>query len=98
MASPGHDKWTPCNLLCFSSFAVYKDEKTPSPYVEPTSGPAALPDHIYMDAMGFGMGCSCLQMTFQAVNICEARQLYDLLTPLTPILVSPNIVWTQGWS
>ena len=23
------------------------------------------PDHIYMDCMGFGMGCSCLQMTFQ---------------------------------
>ncbi len=22
-------------------------------------------DHIYMDCMGFGMGCSCLQMTFQ---------------------------------
>lgn len=26
---------------------------------------AALPDHIYMDAMAFGMGCCCLQMTFQ---------------------------------
>jgi hypothetical protein len=27
---------------------------------------AALADHIYMDAMGFGMGNSCLQVTFQA--------------------------------
>lgn len=48
---------------------------------------AALPDHIYMDAMAFGMGCCCLQMTFQACNIQEARLLYDQLTPLCPILV-----------
>lgn len=31
---------------------------------------AALPDHIYMDAMGFGMGCCCLQLTFQVgINV-----------------------------
>ena len=28
---------------------------------------AQKPDHIYMDAMGFGMGNSCLQVTFQAM-------------------------------
>jgi glutamate--cysteine ligase catalytic subunit len=33
---------------------------------DPEGGEAALPDHIYMDAMGFGMGNSCLQVTFQA--------------------------------
>lgn len=38
--------------------------------------------------MGFGMGCCCLQVTFQAVNIDEARWLYDQLTPITPILVA----------
>ncbi len=27
---------------------------------------AALPGHVYMDAMGFGMGLCCLQLTFQA--------------------------------
>jgi len=43
---------------------------------------------IYMDAMGFGMGCCCLQLTFQACNIEEARTLYDQLTPLCPIMVS----------
>lgn len=48
---------------------------------------AALPDHVYMDAMGFGMGCCCLQLTFQACNITEARTLYDQLTPLCPIMV-----------
>jgi hypothetical protein len=49
---------------------------------------AALPNHVYMDAMGFGMGCCCLQLTFQACNINEARTLYDQLTPLCPIMVS----------
>ena len=52
-----------------------QDEATPSPFMEDFSAAigtsegegaaSALPDHIYMDAMGFGMGCSCLQMTFQ---------------------------------
>lgn len=46
------------------------------------------PDQIYMDAMGFGMGCCCLQVTFQAATICEARILYDQLTPLCPILMA----------
>lgn len=49
---------------------------------------AALLDHIYMDAMGFGMGCSCLQITFQACNITEARRLYDALVPVAPLMVS----------
>lgn len=40
-----------------------------------------------MDAMGFGMGCSCLQLTFQSCNIKEARRLYDLLVPVAPIMV-----------
>ncbi len=40
----------------------------------------------------FGMGCSCLQMTFQAQNINEARQLYDQLTPLCPIVVSKTLL------
>ena len=54
---------------------------------EARNGAAKL-DHIYMDAMGFGMGCSCLQLTFQACNVGEARRLYDALVPLAPIMVS----------
>lgn len=53
---------------------------------------AALLDHIYMDAMGFGMGCSCLQLTFQACNVNEARRLYDALVPLAPILVRHRLL------
>ncbi len=48
---------------------------------------AALIDHIYMDAMGFGMGCCCLQLTFQCCNIEDARRMYDALIPLGPIMV-----------
>lgn len=55
-------------------------------YKEAKSG-AALPDHIYLDAMGFGMGCCCLQLTFQACNVADARRLYDGLIPIGPILV-----------
>ena len=54
--------WPPC--VCFS---VFKDVNTPSPFIEKfqvegEGSKAALPDHIYLDAMGFGMGCSCLQV------------------------------------
>ena len=58
-----------------ASVSIVQDEATPSPFIEDFSeaiggsegegAASALPDHIYMDAMGFGMGCSCLQMTFQ---------------------------------
>jgi len=48
---------------------------------------AALMDHIYMDAMGFGSGCCCLQLTFQCCNVNEARQMYDALIPISPLMV-----------
>lgn len=50
--------------------------------------PDSIPDHIYMDCMCFGMGCSCLQITFQACSVEEARKLYDHLAVLSPIMVS----------
>lgn len=34
------------------------------------------------------MGCCCLQMTFQAQSLEEARHLYDQLTALTPIMLA----------
>lgn len=75
---------------------VFIDTNTPRPFYEDFSvygddggakEAAAIEDHIYLDAMGLGMGCSCLQVTFQAQSIDEARFLYDQLTPLTPIMV-----------
>eukprot|EP01094_Clydonella_sp_ATCC50884_P029923 TRINITY_DN9560_c0_g1_i2.p1 TRINITY_DN9560_c0_g1~~TRINITY_DN9560_c0_g1_i2.p1 ORF type:complete len:541 (+),score=143.04 TRINITY_DN9560_c0_g1_i2:242-1864(+) len=44
--------------------------------------------HIELDAMGFGMGCGCVQCTFQCCNINEARMLYDQLAVLCPPLLA----------
>ena len=43
------------------------------------------PGKIYMDAMPFGMGCSCLQMTYETQSVNHARYLYDSFIPFTPI-------------
>ncbi|KAI9753149.1 MAG: bifunctional tryptophan synthase trp1 [Chaenotheca gracillima] len=81
---------------------VFRDENTPWPWNDPTvdydlhnypedddvRNGAAKENHIYMDAMGFGMGSCCLQITFQAKNITEGRRLYDQLGPLGPILLA----------
>ncbi|XP_068628616.1 glutamate--cysteine ligase [Battus philenor] len=69
---------------------IFKDVNTKIPVdnshiLEPG---VALPDCVYMDAMGFGMGCCCLQLTFQACCITEARTLYDQLAPLCPIMLA----------
>jgi glutamate--cysteine ligase catalytic subunit len=49
-------------------------------------------DHIYMDAMGFGTGCCCLQLTFQACSVAGARRIYDSFVPLAPIFVCLHFV------
>merc|ERR1719498_2342904 len=43
---------------------------------------------IYMDAMGFGMGMCCLQITFQARDITESRYLYDQLAVMCPVMLA----------
>ena len=78
---------------------VYRDENTVDPFKaeedilmgpgqEEVSKDVPKPWHIYMDAMGFGMGLSCLQITFQASNLVEAETLYDQLTPMCPIMLA----------
>lgn len=64
---------------------IFKDKNTAIP-VEGSLPDK--PDYVHMDAMGFGMGCCCLQLTFQACNITEARTLYDQLTPMCPIMLA----------
>jgi len=41
-----------------------------------------------MDAMAFGMGCCCLQVTFQAKDVDESRFIYDQLAVLSPIFMA----------
>ncbi|PHH67539.1 hypothetical protein CDD80_762 [Ophiocordyceps camponoti-rufipedis] len=81
---------------------VFHDVKTPNPWRDPTvdydlhnwpedddeRNGAAPDDYIHMDAMAFGMGSCCLQITFQAKNITEGRQMYDQLSPLGPIMLA----------
>jgi glutamate--cysteine ligase catalytic subunit len=43
---------------------------------------------IHMDAMAFGMGCCCLQITFQAKDVEESRFIYDQLAVLAPIMMA----------
>jgi len=57
-------------------------------YTLPEVVEPAKEDHVYLDCMCFGMGCSCLQVTFQASDIQEARFIYDALAPVTPILLA----------
>lgn len=58
------------------------------PRTLPDYTPDALEECIYMDAMAFGMGSSCLQVTFQACSVEQARRLYDQLTPVTPLMLA----------
>ncbi|KAK2839200.1 Zn finger-containing GTPase- Activating Protein for ARF, partial [Arthroderma sp. PD_2] len=81
---------------------VYRDTNTPWPFKDPTvnydmhnwpedndvRNGAAKEGHVYMDAMAFGMGSCCLQITFQSKNITEGRKLYDQLSPLGPIMLA----------
>mmetsp|Transcript_31226 Transcript_31226/g.58625 ORF Transcript_31226/g.58625 Transcript_31226/m.58625 type:complete len:678 (+) Transcript_31226:67-2100(+) len=56
-------------------------------------------DHVYADAMPFGMGSSCLQVTMQASNLQESRKLYDQLAPLTSVLLALTAAtpFLRGW-
>lgn len=71
---------------------IFKDVNTRSPFMEyfldHEARAASKPNHVYMDAMGFGMGCCCLQVTLQATHLEEARNLYDQLAPITPIALA----------
>lgn len=81
---------------------VFRDAATPWPFHDPTVNydlhtwpedddvrqGAAHDNSIYMDAMAFGMGSCCLQLTFQAKNIDEGRTMYDQLSPLGPIMLA----------
>uniref|UniRef100_A0A7S3JZB8 Glutamate--cysteine ligase n=1 Tax=Aureoumbra lagunensis TaxID=44058 RepID=A0A7S3JZB8_9STRA len=54
---------------------MYQDEKTREKKIE-------------MDAMAFGMGCCCLQVTFQCRDLAESRHIYDQLVVIAPIMLA----------
>lgn len=76
---------------------IYRDSCTPNPFIQSypndscnfSNAPVIeTKDEVYLDCMAFGMGCCCLQITFQACNVNEARILYDQLAVLCPILLA----------
>lgn len=56
----------------------------------------SLQDGIKMDAMAFGMGSCCLQVTLQARDVDEARVLYDQLGVMGPIMLALTAA-TPAW-
>jgi len=54
---------------------IFKDEHTEEGDIE-------------MDCMAYGMGCCCLQVTFQCSDVDESRCLYDQLATLAPIMLA----------
>jgi glutamate--cysteine ligase catalytic subunit len=48
----------------------------------------AADDVVVMDHMAYGMGSSCLQVTFQARDIDESRRLFDTLVPMAPLMLA----------
>lgn len=48
---------------------LYQDEKTPEFAVDLPEQEQEAPPSIHMDAMAFGMGCCCLQVTFQVTDV-----------------------------
>mmetsp|Transcript_114329 Transcript_114329/g.262359 ORF Transcript_114329/g.262359 Transcript_114329/m.262359 type:complete len:776 (-) Transcript_114329:244-2571(-) len=87
----------------------FKDENTAMPRRTPKArGPKEHPRtvdeadqaaFVYADAMAFGMGCCCLQVTFQGASLAESRHLYDHLAVLTPIMLAMTAATPilRGW-
>lgn len=64
-------------------FPLYQDENTDMKASTPLE---PHPGMVHMDSMHFGMGCCCLQITYETININHSRYLYDMFIPFTPIL------------
>jgi len=71
---------------------IYKDLKTnyDKSEIEP------YPGMIYMDCMAFGMGNTCFQITLGFCSLNLSKLAYDLLIPLTPIIVRINFFKTKS--
>lgn len=80
-----------------ANIPIYRDKHTPTPFKDTLLNYTVRDEcidvekcgkweHIYLD--GIGAACSCLQVTFQARNLSEARKLYDQLAPVTPIVLA----------
>jgi glutamate--cysteine ligase catalytic subunit len=63
-------------------------ENVMDPGQETVPAPSLRQPEIEMDCMAYGMGMCCLQVTFQARDVCESRYMYDQLAVLAPIMLA----------
>eukprot|EP01061_Rhynchopus_euleeides_P006710 TRINITY_DN15782_c0_g1_i2.p1 TRINITY_DN15782_c0_g1~~TRINITY_DN15782_c0_g1_i2.p1 ORF type:complete len:704 (+),score=368.35 TRINITY_DN15782_c0_g1_i2:39-2150(+) len=83
------DDLTPNVTRTMYYFAQYFNDKSSGDIVSMKhKEPTAAHPSIYMDCMAFGMGCNCLQTTFQARHIDQARHVYDQLAVLCPVMLA----------
>jgi glutamate--cysteine ligase catalytic subunit len=77
---------------------VYRDSSSPSPFRDVLfeKEESIIDDHIHLDSAVGGLGCCCLQVTFQAQSFNESLHLYDQLLPLTGILVSFSLFFVTN--
>uniref|UniRef100_G1Q787 Glutamate--cysteine ligase n=2 Tax=Myotis lucifugus TaxID=59463 RepID=G1Q787_MYOLU len=73
---------------------IFKDKNTPSPFIEKfpeddEAAKASKPDHIYMDAMGFGMGNCCLQVLAQ-VCVSALKSIFMKSNGCIPVILSSS--------
>lgn len=76
---------------------IFVDKFTASPFFDPIHRclPPSLGSteerkcqgRIFLDSMIFGAGCCCMQVTQQLESLDQAREIYDALLPLAPLLV-----------
>lgn len=65
---------------------LYIDENTNMEEIRKTNEP--YDGFIYLDAMCFGMGLSCLQCTFSTKDLDHARYVHDQLNVLSPLFLA----------
>ena len=70
---------------------LFRDERTPE-FQEASLEESSSPPTIHMDAMAFGMGCCCLQVTFQVCLSWTFVLLLLLLLLLDGLLLSAGHV------
>ena len=64
---------------------LFRDEATPEFL---GGGGEEVDAFVEMDAMAFGMGCCCMQVTFQARDVDESRYMFDQLAVLSPVFLA----------
>jgi hypothetical protein len=77
----------PVTLVIPSSVAVAEKEEVVTAIAKETKSVETKRVAVHnMDAMAFGiMGCCCLQITFQAMDVDESRFIYDQLAVMAPM-------------